>query len=893
MKWINYIAEFFTLSGLSIIGIWGVLTRFFFLNKAFGFDREIIDTFIRGYIEPAYEIDKEKGNVKLTKRLKTMIFYNPRQKIIFVNGKTGSGKTNLINRFIWKYNGYAACKKKNFRRIYGIECRNLIREIDNIDDKENVILIIDGLDEAFTYNENNIKTLELLNDYILPFYSVIITVNQDFYDQNRDVFQEYYYRNTMLKKVLPCIISLKPFNDEMIEKYITRNIKTTKRKKEEFLRVALEKKAIFSSPLMLRFVSLFEFYEGEYTSQYELLEHIFHYSIEQQKEKVKKRRDERKVEEKTLNIMNQISYRYLNGKRPILKCMDKIHNPLLVYNNRSKEYRFRYNLFLYYNVVRKFYNRIPQNNAIVEDIYSNKDFQRIYFDKIFKRHHRLIEDSDLILLQREEHPILVIKDCIAFEKKWLLGLTKSLLRSEVKWSDVVLDAGWANEITKRILRQKYLNLQGINIDENQLSWWSELSIVALNISDTKVQEIIIPANWLSIREFIGQNIPLNWGCSLEKLTQLEVLDLSGVNFNKIRDLQHISRLSDGISLDLSNCQITDENIPQFLYSTVFDSVYLDYNRLHSTDLIKSMKYSYLNISNNPVIFSDNNALKNNMVCNYYFKSDVIAESLCNNELYLSYAKACRIREIDISNMKVDYIRDLGDLPQLKSITINIFQIPLLEEIDAYSSLEIVNIKTYCLNQLITLGFFYTALTILIDKEQDYKMLCPAIKIIMDFTVELLDFDYHSHRNMAIEVGIKNLASYMNIELGVFYRNVVDGFNYAVKYWKGDIDKMGEIDDKGHTRTILCHYGMDFNEVAKRDYEQKLMEVCSILHTDPGLDPKTRRDEYGVLQFFYPVHNILKSMTHSSKDMGKILSKQIGKKIEVAYIYPDGSVLRNE
>lgn len=889
MEWISYIAEIFTLFGISIIGIWGVLTRFFFQNKVFGFDREAINSFISGYIEPMYDINKKKGDVKLTKRLKTMIFGDPKQKMIFIIGKTGSGKTNLVNRFIWKYNGYVACRKKKFRRIYGIECMNIIREINDIDDKENVILIIDGLDEAFTYNENNIKKLKMLNDHISPFYSVIITVNQNFYDQNRDVFQEYYYRNTILKKVLPCIISLKPFHDEMIIKYITRNIKTTRRKKKELIRVALKNKALFSNPLMLHFVSLFDVYEGEYTSQYELLEHIFHNSIDWQKEKVKKRCGERTVEEKTLNVMNQISVRYLKGARPVVKSRVKIYNALLVYNNQSREYRFRYNIFLYYNTVRKFYNRIPQYNTVVEYIYLNKDFRRVYFDKIFKRHYQLTEGNDLVLLQREEHPVLVIKSCIVFERKWLLGLTKSLLRSQIKCDNVVLDAGWANEITKKLLYQKYLSLQGMNIDENQISWWSKLSIETLNISDTKVQEIVIPVNWFAIRRFIGQNISLNWVYSLQKLTQLEELDLSGVNFNKIHDLQHISKLPDRINLDLSNCGISDENIPQFLYNTVFDSVYLDYNRLQSTDFIKSMKFSYLNISNNPVIFSDSNGLESNVVCDYYFKNASFAERLCNNRLFLSHAQARRIQEIDISDMKVDCIKDLRDLPQLKSITINIFQLSLLAKMDKYSSLEAVNIKTYCLNQLLTLGHFYSALNVLFDNEQDYKILCPAIKIIMDFTVKLLDYNCHLNKNMAIEVGVKKLANYMNVELGVFYRNVVDAFNCAVRYWKGDIDKMTEITDDGNVKTILHNCHMDFNEIAKRDYEQKLVEVCSILHTDPVLDQKTRQDLYGVLQFFYPIRDILKSMTYSSKEVGNILSKQIGKKIEVAYIYPNGSI----
>lgn len=160
---------------------------------------------------------------------------------------------------------------------------------------------------------------------------------------------------------------------------------------------------------------------------------------------------------------------------------------------------------------------------------------------------------------------------------------------------------------------------------------------------------------------------------------------------------------------------------------------------------------------------------------------------------------------------------------------------------------------------------------------------------MDFTVELLDYNCHLYKSMAIEVGVKNLANYMNVELGVFYRNVVDAFNCAVRYWKGDIDKMTEITDDGHVKTILSNPDIDFNKTAKRDYEQKLKEVCSILHTDPVLDQETRQDLYGVLQFFYPIRDILKSMRYSSKGVENILSKQIGKKIEVAYIYPDDSI----
>ena len=109
-------------------------------------------------------------------------------------------------------------------RVSGLECNNLLQQIESIENKNDTILFIDGLEEAFIYQKNRIDILNELNENLLTFSKCILTINRDFYEENNFALSDYY-RNADQIKVYATKIYLQPFNNKLIIKYIIKTLK--------------------------------------------------------------------------------------------------------------------------------------------------------------------------------------------------------------------------------------------------------------------------------------------------------------------------------------------------------------------------------------------------------------------------------------------------------------------------------------------------------------------------------------------------------------------------------------------------------------------------------------------------------------------------------------------
>lgn len=457
-----------------------------------------------------------------------------------------------------------------------------------------------------------------------------------------------------------------------------------------------------------------------------------------------------------------------------------------------------------------------------------------------------------------------------------MGLSKSLLDYKIKINNDLLMAYRINEISKLYFCEKFLDLHEIKLNFQQIEWWSNLKIETLNISNTNLDEIDLPSNWYGVKKIIAQNLPIRWICSLNKFSFLEQLDLSGLKINKIKNLCSLKKLPDGINLDLSNCEITNEFIPTFLFNTVFDEIYLDCNKLTDATFITYMKFEHLNISNNPIIFKDNRIINNAIICNFYFDDVILTNNFCRNKYFLKYDDAIKITEIDISNLEVESMYGLEYLPSLKVLTINLFQTPLLlNNMYINSPLKIIIIKTYCLNQCLDLWDFYISLEKLSEyREELYDDISFYIFNIIKFTTKLFENNFDKNANYSITVGIKEMVDFLNIELGYFYRMVTDAYNYVVNFLHTNSGK------------IITPKSMEFN--IKKNYEQRLNELCyklNIKFYEPCVNI------YKLLTFFYIIKNFFdKYVKHSPKEMQDKLENLIGKDVKVYYLYPDGKLL---
>lgn len=824
-----------------------------------------------------------------------MIFNYPICKIIYIIGDSGVGKTNLTNFFIWKCDTFSRLKGKNIIRIFGLECENILETLRKIENKENTILIIDSLEEAYIYKKNNILELSELNEELLYYYSVLITINRKFYIQNNKILDEVYYRDADLKKIFSFTLFLHPFSDDLIIKYINKNIRLSKRKKRYITNKAIQYKEIFSNPLLLSYIAKIDLEKEQFSSLFMILEHILEADLSWERNKYSKAKESERRCQEVLNIMNRISWSYINGKRPAVKSSLKVNSNLLIYDKQRQEYKFSHNLFLYYKIVQRFYSKLARNKVFISRVLANHDLKYLYFEKFDQHYFHLINENKNIVLVQGIIPVLEIRDVCIFKERWLLGLSKSLLECDVILCDIILNACQIYGIAKHYLLQGSLELQGIEIDEKQLVWWSALPIKSLNISNTKVHNIVIPDSWANLQAFYGENLQLESCSSIGKLTQLKELSLSGAQVNTIRDLQELTKLPDNISVDLANCGITNNNMPNFLFATIFEDVFLDCNWLQKLDFISKMKFEYLNLNNNPIKISEDNYLQNKKVrCNFYFESTEITGFLCNNKEYLTCEQARSIIIVDLSNLQINNLKGLEYLPNLRTLKINIYQAPMINDIFMYSQLEKVVIETYGLPDLFTLRNFYPSLKTLIVNSRDYGAVCSSVKDIMAYTAVLLNSFEIEHLfkksgqtdiRCAATKGTESLVNFMNIDLSLFFRRVVDVFNYAVNFWDGDVayedsNLKHSFDEKEEPLRIGSRVTLNYDNIVKHDYNSQLSKLYNLLKMEPVSAIKS---EYSLLDFFSPIHDVLKEYVHTKVEMEITLSKQVGKKISVDYI----------
>ena len=262
---------------------------------------------------------------------------------------------------------------------------------------------------------------------------------------------------------------------------------------------------------------------------------------------------------------------------------------------------------------------------------------------------------------------------------------------------------------------------------------------------------------------------------------------------------------------------------------------MDYNKISVPDNIYSINYDYLNVSNNPLREVDDTMLNGNTVCNFHFEDEEIEKYLCKEKGYLTYDEAVKIKEIDISKMNVSSLSGLDSLPNLERITIDTFQFPMIDGAFRYSPLQFVDVITYRLNQLVELSGIYNVLKCLLTiderfkqnadfKKTEYINCISCIESIVGAAEYLMEMNYHLKENETFITGIKKLMQFINTDISVFYRRIIDAFNYTADFWR----RFYNIDDKALTGLTIYNTWLFCESVTKIDYEKKLSEVSDIL-----------------------------------------------------------------
>ena len=239
---------------------------------------------------------------------------------------------------------------------------------------------------------------------------------------------------------------------------------------------------------MLSFIIMLISQEKNFTSYFEILGEILKESFKWEERKYDRKSQSEKAEKDVIHIMRNISRKFLKGNFQGQKAENKFRNVLLIYNEKTKCYRFQNNVFLYYNVIINFYKKLPRNESIIHYIHFNDDFCRLYFENVYKEHLHLVDNNESVFVNYLDNPVLNIWNSKILNEKWMLGLTKSFLDYPVHYGEITLKADIFNKIIKKYIFFSSLELQGLKMNEYDLTWWADLS--NCNITDFSLSAFI-------------------------------------------------------------------------------------------------------------------------------------------------------------------------------------------------------------------------------------------------------------------------------------------------------------------------------------------------------------------------------------------------------------------
>lgn len=204
-----------------------------------------------------------------------------RKRFIIVLADTGMGKTAFMVNLCLNY------IKKRDRRfktlLFPFVTKDLDSKIERIEDKKNVILLLDGLDEdPLAIKDPEARRLDLLAK-VQEFRKVIITCrsqfffHEDFEWKNTDTI----HQSTKLKHTFGKVF-ISPFNNQDIHSYLSKNYAQNRDKYERALKIISRIPYLMARPIILKYIDSFVDKTINYNYTFEVYEVIVNKWIERE-----------------------------------------------------------------------------------------------------------------------------------------------------------------------------------------------------------------------------------------------------------------------------------------------------------------------------------------------------------------------------------------------------------------------------------------------------------------------------------------------------------------------------------------------------------------------------------------------------------------------------------
>lgn len=223
----------------------------------------------------------DTNSCKITTKLipffiKEVFTNNVQNQYFILLGDSGMGKTTFMVQLFKKYRR-KIIKKYNIEYI-PLLYDNCVDMMDKIEEQENTILLLDGMDENLKALENYEDFMNELMEITERFYKVIITCRTQFFpNEKEEPYETGRIRfNLNNKKNLFYKIYVSPFKDEDIRHFLKKkypfifNIK----KRKKAMKVVSKSPYLMVRPMLLSYIDDLIQDEVEYKYIYQIYEQL-------------------------------------------------------------------------------------------------------------------------------------------------------------------------------------------------------------------------------------------------------------------------------------------------------------------------------------------------------------------------------------------------------------------------------------------------------------------------------------------------------------------------------------------------------------------------------------------------------------------------------------------
>ena len=560
------------------------------------------------YNDPAQEDKSTIINIfiKAKKLIPYMIkIFNSKidNKYYLILGDIGVGKTTfLINLFL-------TYKRKIFKRkqikLLPLGRPQVDDDIDKIQNKENIILLLDAFDEDTLASDNNNRLQQIIN-LSKNFHCVVITCRTQFFSNNEEEPSKTDILKYGTKKGVHSFnkIYLSYFDNKDINKYLAKVFPIYNYEKRKLAKMLVN----MAPDLMIRPMLLGNIQElvqdNAYSSLYEIYEKLIDSWIN--RERVKNKHD-------LLRFTNYIA-RYMYDCR---KNKKGLYVNTKEFNSFAKKFNISLNEFEMKS--RSLLNRNAEGNykfshkSILEYIlanillndpefrfnfdYSGMDLvKRFYAELIFFKmnyYNGYIDVSDdtlewVRIYKEYRYPLFFDKE-LEYQpmgKLWSICRTKDIYNLTIynKSFDLSLLAGFPD--------LKSLELKDLSLDNLKSLPIKKLkSLIALKLENCGLNDIEDLDELINLRFLYIAGNKITDLHPLQKLNELEVLDLArNINICNFNNMQHLIKLENLRYLILANTNVRSllpiESIKYLTHLDLSHNPIVDYTPLLSlTNLI--------------------------------------------------------------------------------------------------------------------------------------------------------------------------------------------------------------------------------------------------------------------------------------------------------------------